>query len=90
LEWAEEGWSILAAFEVENGKLLLLIISVPSAQGGPAGPALGVAGAPCSLHQAIRGVEAKVPIELSTRLERVIVWHSSGLAISGGAGLKSP
>lgn len=87
--WAEEGQSTLAACEVENGKLFLLIISVASARGDPAGAALGAAGAPCSLHQAIKGVEAKVPISLSARLERVIVWPSSGVAASGGAGLKS-
>lgn len=44
-----------------RGKLLLLIIAVPSAPGDLAGAGPGVAGAPCSVPRAIKGVEAKVP-----------------------------
>lgn len=39
--------------------------------------------------RAIKGVEVKVPVRLSPRLERVIVWHSGGMAGSSGAGLES-
>lgn len=53
---AGEGWSTLVASEMGQGIVLLLIISVSSAQEDPAGAALGVAGALCSLHQAIKGV----------------------------------
>lgn len=50
---------------------------------------LGGCAGTVQLAGAITGVEVKVLIQLSTRLERVIVWPSSGLAVARGAGFQS-